>query len=243
MKYLRHLSQHTKPTQDVQVLLILDGHKSHTKNIELINFARDNGIEIFSLTPHTLHKLQPLDRTFFKPFKVAFNTDCTSWMRLHQARGITLDTIAGLLNTAYIKAATIKHATSGFRCISIVPYNSKILPETVFLSIPRDPLLSNSDSNTAEVISTPSTRSVTTGNHDTLVDMTNHASSVVTTDDKKPVAFSSQMQVNFDDIVKVPEIVEKKKTKRSVESVIITDTPYKRAQQNPSKDKSVKVVQ
>ncbi|XP_057312355.1 uncharacterized protein LOC130653871 [Hydractinia symbiolongicarpus] len=85
MTYLKHFAEHTKPTKDDRVLLILDGHKSHTKNIGLIDFARDNGIEIVSLPPHTSHKLQPLDRTFFKPLKVAFNTACTSWMRLHPA--------------------------------------------------------------------------------------------------------------------------------------------------------------
>lgn len=36
MKYLRNFSQHAKPTKDDRVLLILDGHKCHTKNIELI---------------------------------------------------------------------------------------------------------------------------------------------------------------------------------------------------------------
>lgn len=151
-------------------------------------------------------------------------------MRLHPARRITVDKIAGLFNTAYMKAATIEHATSGFRCTGIVPYNSAILPKTEFLSDPRDSPLSGSDYNTAEVVSTPSTPLLTTGNDDTPVDMTIHTSLVVTTgDDDTPVAFSSQRQVNFNDIVKVPEIIEKKKTKRSEESEIITGTLYKRA--------------
>ncbi|XP_057294584.1 uncharacterized protein LOC130623104 [Hydractinia symbiolongicarpus] len=58
MAYLKNFAEHTKPTKDDCVLLILDGHRSHTKNIALIDFARDNDIEFVSLPPHTSHKLQ-----------------------------------------------------------------------------------------------------------------------------------------------------------------------------------------
>ena len=38
-----------------KVLLIFDGHKTHTKRLELIDYARDNGIVLISLPPHTSH--------------------------------------------------------------------------------------------------------------------------------------------------------------------------------------------
>ena len=115
----------------------MDGHKSHTKSIEMIEYARENGIEMVSLPQHTSHKLQPLDRTFFNPLKAAFNAACTSWMRLHPARRITVDKLGGLFNTAYLKSATMEHAISWFRCTGIVPFDRSILPETEFLSAPR----------------------------------------------------------------------------------------------------------
>lgn len=45
-----------------QVLIILDGHPTHTKNIEAISLAREHGIIVLSFPAHTTHKLQPLNR-------------------------------------------------------------------------------------------------------------------------------------------------------------------------------------
>ena len=60
MTFMEHFTNHIKPSKTNPVLLILVGHKRHTKNLELIDFARDHGIEILSLPPHTSHKLQPI---------------------------------------------------------------------------------------------------------------------------------------------------------------------------------------
>ena len=50
------------------LLLLLDGHSSHY-NLEAITLARENGIIIFTLVPHTTHELQPLDTAVFGPLK------------------------------------------------------------------------------------------------------------------------------------------------------------------------------
>ncbi len=229
MTYLKHFAKHAKPTKDDRVLLILDGHKSHTKNIELIDYARESGIEILSLPPHTSHKLQPLDRTFFKPLKVAFNTACTSWMRLHPARRITIDKIGGLFNTAYLKAATIENAVSGFRCTGIVPLNNSILPETEFLSDPREDALEPSredvlEPTKADVLEpTKANESLV---EDTTIQTTENSSDDITIE-TSPVNTPGPSNITFCDILKVPDIIEKKKSKRSEESEIITSSPYK----------------
>jgi hypothetical protein len=127
--YLKHFAAHVKCSKASPALLILDGHK----NSSTIEFARENGIEMVSLPPHTSHKLQPLDRSFFKPLKSAFNTACSSWLRSHPGRRITVDQLGELFNTAYLKAATMENAVSGFRCSGIVPFNSDILLSTDFL--------------------------------------------------------------------------------------------------------------
>ena len=86
LDYLKHFAAYTKCSKDSPVLLILDGHKSHTKNLPTIEYACDNGIVMLSLPPHTSHKLQPLDRSFFKPLKTAFNAACSGSLRKHPAR-------------------------------------------------------------------------------------------------------------------------------------------------------------
>ena len=78
MAYLQHFVKFIQPRKSYPVLIIMDNHKTHTKNLDLINFARDSGLILLSLPPHTSHKLQPLDQTFFKPLKSAFNAACQS---------------------------------------------------------------------------------------------------------------------------------------------------------------------
>lgn len=55
-KWFHHFIQFVKPSQDDPVLLILDGHYSHTRNLEVISLARENHISIVSLPPHSTHK-------------------------------------------------------------------------------------------------------------------------------------------------------------------------------------------
>lgn len=46
------------------VLLLLDGHVTHTKNLKLIEMAREHGVILLCFPPHCTHKLQPLDVSF-----------------------------------------------------------------------------------------------------------------------------------------------------------------------------------
>ena len=91
-----------------------------------IEYAHDNGVVMLSLPPHTSHKLQPLDRSFVKPLKSAFNAACSTWLRNHPGCRIYVDKLGELFNAAYLKAATIENAVSGFRCTGIVPFNEEI---------------------------------------------------------------------------------------------------------------------
>ena len=96
-----------------------------------------DGVVMVSLSPHTSHKLQPLDRSFFKPLKSAFNAACSTWLRNHPGRRITVDKLAELFNTAYLKAATIENAASAFKRTGIVPFDADILPTSEFVDDPR----------------------------------------------------------------------------------------------------------
>jgi hypothetical protein len=53
-----------KTTEDKKVLLLMDNHESH-----VLIAARENGIILLTFPPHTSHKLQPLERCVFGPFK------------------------------------------------------------------------------------------------------------------------------------------------------------------------------
>lgn len=68
LDWLQHFKKKVKPTQDEPVLLILDNHTSHI-SLQIYNFCKSNGIALLTLPPHTSHRLQPLDVTFFGPLK------------------------------------------------------------------------------------------------------------------------------------------------------------------------------
>ena len=55
-----------------KVLLLLDGHTTHSRNLDACSFARDNGIILLQLPGHTTHRLQPLDVAFFGPLQKYF---------------------------------------------------------------------------------------------------------------------------------------------------------------------------
>jgi len=71
LQWLQHFQQHVHSSAARPVLLILDGHGSH-KDMKVIEYAPDNHVHMLSTPPHPAHKLQPLDRIFFKPFKQAY---------------------------------------------------------------------------------------------------------------------------------------------------------------------------
>uniref|UniRef100_A0A1B0D8L0 DDE-1 domain-containing protein n=1 Tax=Phlebotomus papatasi TaxID=29031 RepID=A0A1B0D8L0_PHLPP len=84
------------------VLLVLDNHQSHL-SIAGLKFCVDNGINVLSIPPHSSHKLQPLDRSVYGPFKRAMAAHMDSWMNAHpitsSERG-TLITVALAVNAA-----------------------------------------------------------------------------------------------------------------------------------------------
>ena len=69
-------------TSGKPILLIYDGHGSHEK-YELLRLAKEHKIILFSLPPHTTHKLQPLDVRIFGPFACAWTERCNDYMEEH----------------------------------------------------------------------------------------------------------------------------------------------------------------
>jgi len=76
--WFKHFLTHSNPTAARPVLLILDGHKTHTANLEVINLARSNHVTILCLPPHCSHRLQPLDVAFMKPLMTFYTQEVLS---------------------------------------------------------------------------------------------------------------------------------------------------------------------
>lgn len=129
--FVKHFANYAKPSEDNKILLILDNHASHL-SIPVIDFCRDNFITLLSFPPHTSHKLQPLDRTVFGPFKRFYNKECDNWMRNNPGKRMTIYNIPGIIRNALPQAITPKNITSGFTCTGIWPFNREIFTEDDF---------------------------------------------------------------------------------------------------------------
>jgi len=67
--YLEHVQKHASASCNNKMLLIVDGHSSHTKSLQMLDYASANGIIMPSLPPHTTHKMQPMDVAFTNRFR------------------------------------------------------------------------------------------------------------------------------------------------------------------------------
>ena len=136
LKVLEHVVKNTNCSQENQIILTMDNHDSHIAWDSVV-FAKDHGINIVTLPPHTSNRTQPLDLSVFGPFKSFFNKAADSWMLKHPGKTITIYQMAELMGTAWQKAATLLNITAGFRVSGIWPFDRNAfdmagyLPSTV----------------------------------------------------------------------------------------------------------------
>lgn len=130
--WINHFIHYAKPSPEQPTLLILDGHATHVRNLQLLEIARENNIHILVLPPHTSHRLQPLDVSFMYPLSTFYEQSAKTWLRNHPGRVITVAEVGGLFGLAYIRAATTQNAISGFKNTGIYPMNPDIFPEELF---------------------------------------------------------------------------------------------------------------
>jgi hypothetical protein len=57
-KWFDHFVHFIKPSEDVRVLLIVDGHYSNTKNLDVVDKTWEQNVAIVSLPSHSKHKMQ-----------------------------------------------------------------------------------------------------------------------------------------------------------------------------------------
>lgn len=129
--FLKHFQKHTNASLSHKVLLVLDNHSSHI-HINSLDFCKENGIVLLSFPPHCSHKLQPLDRSVYGPFKKAINTACDAWMRNHPGKTMTIYDIPSIITTAMPLALTQANIQAGFRKTGIFPFNRNLFQEIDF---------------------------------------------------------------------------------------------------------------
>lgn len=131
VRWLHHFCDVVGCSQERPHVLVLDGHHSH-KTLEAVQVARERGVVMITIPPHCSHKMQPLDRTFFKSLKCAYNSAADSWLTCHPGQRIDAYAMCGLFNQAYGNAASVGKAQNGFRACGIWPINRLVFKEEDF---------------------------------------------------------------------------------------------------------------
>lgn len=130
--WLRHFVLHTKSSKEEPTLLLLDNHASHT-SLAAYEFCRDNGIVVVSFPPHTSHRLQPLDLTFFGPLKAAYNRECSLFLKNNGFQKICKEDVPALFKSSFEKTAGVSKAVTGFGKPGIYPLNPDVFTDDDFL--------------------------------------------------------------------------------------------------------------
>ena len=132
-EFIKHFIKHTKCSKDRPAILILDNHDSHI-SIKTINLSKENGVTLLTLPPHCSHKLQPLDRSVYDPFKTFYNQDANAFMVNYPGKTITIYDVAELVGKANEQALTPRTIRSGYAAGGIWPFNRDVFGEDEFLS-------------------------------------------------------------------------------------------------------------
>lgn len=133
-KWFEHFISLVKPTPNDPVVLVLDGHSSHVRNIHVIERAREAGVLIVCLPPHSSNRMQPLDVTFMGPLKTFYAKAIENWLANHPNRIVRKLQIASIFGEAYMQAATMSNAVNGFAATGIFPYQPDKFKEIDFLT-------------------------------------------------------------------------------------------------------------
>ena len=100
------------------MLFILDGRKSHV-TLEVLLKAKSHGLDMVSLPSHTSHGLQPLDISYFRPFKYFFKAYRDAWARKNIGKKVGKQILAQWMSLALQRALTMTTIQAKFRAAGI----------------------------------------------------------------------------------------------------------------------------
>ena len=132
LTFLKHFVAHVRPSPTDKVILLLDNHVSHF-SVDVLQFAKDNGVVMVSFPPHCSHKLQPLDRSVYGPLKRYYNVAYDDWVVSHKGRTMTIYDVPAMVGLAYPKAMTPANIQAGFKVSGISPFNRNVFTDDEFL--------------------------------------------------------------------------------------------------------------
>lgn len=233
VKWLEHFIKHVKPSVNEKVLLLLDGHTTHSKNLKAINLARENGVLLLQLPGHTTHRLQPLDIAIFKPLQTFYDQAIATWLRCNPGRKVTQMEVSSLLANAYEKTATYTNAKNGFQATGIWPVDRNVFSETDFIvseNLKEPHYIAH---NNKTLGGEPSINIASSSSSIASIEEINRLATVAEKLDNEPntsIASTPSLIVSIEDISPFPKPspkYQKRKSKGAQKAVVLTSSPYK----------------
>ncbi|XP_014212661.1 tigger transposable element-derived protein 4-like [Copidosoma floridanum] len=114
----------SKASLENPVLLILDGHCSHVKNLEVAELGKEKGIIVLCFPPHCTHRMQPLDVGFMKPLNYYYAEEVNKFQRSRSQ--VQMKDVFGIFGKAWQKACKIDTAVNAFKTTGIWPCNDSV---------------------------------------------------------------------------------------------------------------------
>ena len=133
LEVLDHFIKNTNASATNPALLILDNHASHI-SLACIDKARENGVTLLTIPPHTSHRLQPLDVGVFRPFMVYYNEAMNQFMMKNPGKRVTIYNVAQFVNYAHTHALTPMNIVNSFRKCGIFPFDRNVFTDLDFMA-------------------------------------------------------------------------------------------------------------
>lgn len=124
-----------KQGTEFPIVLYLGNHSSHM-SMPLVTFCREKGIELIGLVPNSTHIMQPLNISFFHPFKETWKKAVPRWKNSKNVTRVKKEDFPLVLQFALDNMKEEKNAViSGFKAAELYPFNPSAVDYDVFNKI------------------------------------------------------------------------------------------------------------
>ena len=89
---------YTNCSRDDPIIMSMDNHESHI-SVDMLQYAKNNGVHVITLPPDTSYKTEPLDRSVFGPLKRCYNAEFMDDKKPSALQSIRLKNLLCIMDT------------------------------------------------------------------------------------------------------------------------------------------------
>lgn len=128
--WFNHFLKAVKPSKNNPVLLLLNGNKSYTRNLDVVIKANENSVSILSFPPRAYRKIQPLHRSVMGTLKTIYNEEAKHFSKINHQRAVTHFDFCEIFNRAYTR---MRNGKQGFVVTGLYPVRRDVFIKEFYL--------------------------------------------------------------------------------------------------------------